>query len=69
MQSYFRSNYASIRLSGEWEHVLDVVIPTDFSATNFLSMPEESTMLRVVTGWIREGHYVTFTYLQESVSL
>jgi len=47
--------------TGEWEHVIDFVLPTDVKQT-----PKDIVALRGVVGWIRNGEYISFTYKQPS---
>lgn len=47
--------------TGEWEHVLDYVLASNVKVT-----PEDSLMMRVVVGWLRDGKYKSFTYRQEA---
>ncbi len=48
--------------SGEWEHMLDVVLARDESST-----PNDTYVVRVVDGWLRKKEYTSFTYLQETM--
>jgi len=55
----FRQYLCFNQQSEEWEHVLDFVLARDDKVT-----PDDSYLMRVVIGWLRDDKYVSFTYRQ-----
>lgn len=55
----FRQYLCFNQQSEEWEHVLDFVLARNDQVT-----PDDSYLMRVVIGWLRDGKYVSFTYRQ-----